>query len=60
MVSCMRPPSRVSDSTRVAWSEETAVELVSRADVTRLVREGHIDHALVLAGLYYLELSEQR
>jgi hypothetical protein len=33
---------------------------VSRAGIPRLVREGRIDHALVLAGLYYLELSESR
>ena len=41
-------------------NEETAGELVSRADVIRLVRDGRIDHVLVLAGLYYLELSERR
>jgi 8-oxo-dGTP pyrophosphatase MutT (NUDIX family) len=48
------------DEVRNEGNEETVVELVSRADVTRLVREGRIDHALVLAGLYYLELSERR
>lgn len=48
------------DEVRNEGNEETAVELVSRADVPRLVREGRIDHALVLAGLYYLELSERR
>lgn len=41
-------------------NEETAVELVPRAEVERLVREGTIDHALVLAGLYYLELTGRR
>jgi 8-oxo-dGTP pyrophosphatase MutT (NUDIX family) len=40
-------------------NEETVVELVPRAAIPRLVREGSIDHALVLAGLYYLELSER-
>jgi ADP-ribose pyrophosphatase len=40
-------------------NEETAVELVSRAEVMRRVRGGRIDHALVVAGLYYLELSER-
>jgi ADP-ribose pyrophosphatase len=41
-------------------NEETVVELVSRAAIPGLVRDGSIDHALVLAGLYYLELSEDR
>ncbi len=40
-------------------NEETVVELVPRGDLHRLVREGTIDHALVLAGLYYLELAER-
>lgn len=40
--------------------EETVVELVPRAEIAGLVRAGHIDHALVLAGLYHLELSEGR
>ena len=45
------------DGVRNEGNEETASELVSRADIPRLVREGRIDHAMVLAGLYYLELS---
>jgi len=36
-------------------TEETVVELVERADVGRLVDEGIIDHALVVAGLYAWE-----
>jgi hypothetical protein len=36
------------------------VELVSRAELTELVRGGSVDHALVLAGLYYLGLFESR
>jgi 8-oxo-dGTP pyrophosphatase MutT (NUDIX family) len=38
-------------------TEATVVELVARADVPRLLREGAIDHALVVAGLYYYELA---
>ncbi len=40
-------------------NEETVVEVVPRVDIPRLVREGSIDHALVLAGLYYLDLFEK-
>jgi 8-oxo-dGTP pyrophosphatase MutT (NUDIX family) len=47
------------DEVRNEGNEETAVELVARAELTRLVRGGNIDHALVLAGLYYLELFER-
>ena len=42
----------VNDST-----EETVVELVSRADVKARVRNGDITHALVIAALYWWELS---
>ena len=38
-------------------NEETVVELISREAVPQLVRGGLIDHALVLAGLYYYDLS---
>jgi len=48
------------DEVRNHGTEETAVEIVPRAELTRLVRRGLIDHALVLAGLYYLELSERQ
>jgi len=37
-------------------TEETVVELVSRARLRRLVREGAVDHALVLAALLYFDL----
>jgi ADP-ribose pyrophosphatase len=48
------------DEIRNEGNEETRVELVSRADVPGLVRAGRIDHALVLAGLFYLDLCESR
>jgi ABC-type taurine transport system substrate-binding protein len=38
--------------------EETAVELLRRDDVRAAVRRGDIDHALVVAALYWLELLE--
>jgi len=38
-------------------TEETSVEIVPRADLPRLIREGAIDHALVVAGLFHFELS---
>jgi ADP-ribose pyrophosphatase len=37
-------------------AEETVVELVARSELHRLVREGAVDHALVLAALLYFEL----
>jgi 8-oxo-dGTP pyrophosphatase MutT (NUDIX family) len=37
--------------------EETVVELVPAADVSRRVREGEIDHALVVAALHWWELD---
>jgi len=37
-------------------AEETVVELVSRPELRRLVREGAVDHALVLAALLYFDL----
>jgi len=40
-------------------TEETVVELVSQAALRRLSREGRIDHALVLAALFYLELARE-
>ena len=39
-------------------TEETVVELVALSAVPRLVREGVIDHALVLAGLLYYQLCD--
>lgn len=49
------------DAVRVAeianeGREETTVELVPKGDIPRLLREGAIDHALVVAGLYYYAL----
>ena len=38
--------------------EETSVELVPRAELRRRVHAGEIDHALVVAALYWLELWE--
>ena len=40
-------------------NEETVVELVSETELRRLVREGVVDHALVLAGLFHLELDRE-
>ena len=40
-------------------NEETVVERVARVELPRLVREGHIDHALVLAGLHFLSLRDE-
>jgi 8-oxo-dGTP pyrophosphatase MutT (NUDIX family) len=37
-------------------TEETAVELVPRAQIDRLVREGRIHHALVVAALFHWRL----
>ncbi len=40
--------------------EETHVELVPLSEIRAQVREGHIDHALVVAALYRFELEERR
>jgi 8-oxo-dGTP pyrophosphatase MutT (NUDIX family) len=37
--------------------EETHVELVPLSEIRAKVREGHIDHALVVAALYRFELE---
>ena len=39
-------------------AEETHLELVARAALPDRVRAGDVDHALVLAGLYWWELAE--
>ena len=39
-------------------TEETFVELMPWADVRRAVREGVVDHALVLAAFHFLDLFE--
>jgi 8-oxo-dGTP pyrophosphatase MutT (NUDIX family) len=38
--------------------EETVVELVPRGEIQQRVRQGRIDHALVLAALHWLALAE--
>ena len=40
-------------------SEETVVELVSQAELRRIVRAGGVDHALVLAALQLLDLHRE-
>ena len=40
-------------------TEETHVELVPRPALRRIARAGGVDHALVLAALHFLELSEE-
>jgi ADP-ribose diphosphatase len=40
-------------------TEETVVELVSPPDLRRLLREGRIDHAPVLAALFYFDLARE-
>ncbi|MCG8590241.1 MAG: NUDIX hydrolase [Proteobacteria bacterium] len=39
-------------------TEETAVELVPRNELPQRLQSGEIDHALVVAGLYWFALSE--
>ena len=39
-------------------AEDTHVELVAREELHDRVRSGHVDHALVIAGLYWWELSK--
>jgi 8-oxo-dGTP pyrophosphatase MutT (NUDIX family) len=41
-------------------TEETVVELVDREQLRRRVVDGSVDHALVVAALYLLDLHEQR
>jgi hypothetical protein len=38
-------------------TEETHVELVSAADLPRLVKEGAVNHALVIAAFHLLEIA---
>jgi 8-oxo-dGTP pyrophosphatase MutT (NUDIX family) len=40
-------------------TEETVVELVPEAELRRVVREGGVDHALVLAALHFLDLHRE-
>jgi len=41
-------------------TEETSVELVSRSDIPALVRAGEVDHALVVAALYWWDHAAER
>jgi 8-oxo-dGTP pyrophosphatase MutT (NUDIX family) len=48
---------KVSEIQNDGGSEETAVELVPRAELHDRLRAGHIDHALVVAAFMWLELG---
>jgi hypothetical protein len=41
-------------------TEETVVEVVTREQLRRFVRDGTVDHALVVAALYLLDIHEGR
>jgi len=41
-------------------TEETVVELVAPRALRRLLREGRIDHGLVMAALFYFDLARER
>ena len=45
---------------RLDAAEEIAVEEVDLAGIEEMIRSGDIDHALVVAGFYWLELFRQR
>ncbi len=40
-------------------TEETVAELMSLSDVRRAVRDGDVDHALVLAAFHFLDIFEE-
>jgi ADP-ribose pyrophosphatase len=40
-------------------AEDIVIELLSRAELRRVARDGGVDHALVLAALHFLELQEE-
>lgn len=40
-------------------TEETVVQLLSRAELRRTAREGGVDHSLVLAALHFLDLHAE-
>jgi len=52
---CERVAEVANEST-----EETVVELVAPAQLRRLLREGRIDHGLVMAALYYFDLAREQ
>jgi len=51
---CERVAEVANEST-----EETVVELVAPSALRRLLREGRIDHALVMAALYFFDLARE-
>ena len=51
--------TRVGDVTGDGGTEETIVELVSRDALPARLRTGEIDHALVIAGLFWWELAQR-
>jgi 8-oxo-dGTP pyrophosphatase MutT (NUDIX family) len=51
---CERVAEVANEST-----EETVVELVAPAALRRLLREGRIDHGLVMAALYFFDLARE-
>ncbi len=53
----VREAQRVAE-VRNEGQEETQVELVPRGQIPSRLRGGEIDHALVIAGLHWLALSE--
>jgi 8-oxo-dGTP pyrophosphatase MutT (NUDIX family) len=52
-----RDARRVAEVTGDGGTEETVVELVPLADLRRLIREGVVNHALVVAVVYLLDLQ---
>ncbi len=54
-----RDVERVSEVQSVGL-EETTVELVPRSELVQRLRRGEINHALVVAALYWYELSEAK
>lgn len=48
---------RVDEIRNDGATEETVLELVPRADIARRLRDGAIDHALVIAAFFWLELA---
>lgn len=55
----IREAAQVQEVRNDGATEHTVVELLPRADLERRLRSGDIGHALVIAGLYWFELSER-
>ncbi len=51
--------ARLVGSIKNDGTEETAVELVPRSELPRLLAEGQITHALVIAALFWFDLHER-